>query len=312
MEFFEFLTAVKNDSDHVLKKPVICFTGNAYPISLFSLFDRILHEATVLDMSAMPSVYQPQLETLFLGQRCTYVVRSSDEISSNVQSAWIAYLSSYRGPHTVWCYFSEMSAKKPATWQVVTIPAHIDRRLFAFILAWMGVPASSMALVEQLYQYERLLSLDSALLLARYALVLGSKSEEFIKEWVPQLVMSEGSLFSLSQSFFAKQNKQFFRQWSQAVDYYVPQFWITFWSEQLWRAAMYIQLSVIGDYEGARRVGYRLPFSYLKRDWKNYRISDLSRAHNQLYKIDYRLKHGAHIAELDFFFEDFFSNQKTT
>lgn len=77
----------------------------------------------------------------------------------------------------------------------------------------------------------------------------------------------------------------------------------------MWRAACYTQAMSSNDTQEARKIGYRLPFLYLKRDWKEYSLSELQRAHHALYRIDFALKNGESDLQIDTFFNAFLHNK---
>jgi hypothetical protein len=103
----------------------------------------------------------------------------------------------------------------------------------------------------------------------------------------------------LSQALFDRKSRQFFLQWQRVSLIYPPQFWISFWSEQLWRACSYIQLQKDGKRDEAKKIGYRLPFSFLNNAWRTYSIGELQQAHSLLYDIDYHLKQGGNEYSLE-------------
>ena len=92
-------------------------------------------------------------------------------------------------------------------------------------------------------------SVDDIILLAHYGMFLGCKTKEFIESWLLKIVPQESSLFILAQNFFAKKKQIFLKQMSGFLKMYPSLFWVSFWSDQLWRASMYVFLMKNGDFD---------------------------------------------------------------
>lgn len=294
------------------KKPisqsVVLLTGESYPLLFCSQLFISLKKTEQVITPVVDDVSQlrGQLETSFLGQGMQYWLCSFDELSKANKQAWFSYLHSYTGPHTIFFFSSEVPQPIHASWFVVRMPAHVDKELMEHILGWYnGNAKTARAAIEKLAVIHDQISLDVAVLLVQYALVMGTNSQEFFNTWLDKIIEPTSSLFTLSQAFFAKQPRQFFTHLAPMDDYYVPQFWISFWSEQLWRASAYLALMQANERADAKRISFRLPFSFLNRDWRRYSHQELQRAHHFLYDIDYQLKHGGSPLALDLFYSKF-------
>ena len=102
-----------------------------------------------------------------------------------------------------------------------------------------------------------------------YAKVLGANTDYFISAWLEKIITPERSLFTLSTYFFAKKAQLFFAEWKNIFGQYSEQFWIAFWSEQLWRAHHYVDYSKAKQFALAKKIGYRLPFTFMQRIGNN-------------------------------------------
>jgi hypothetical protein len=158
-----------------------------------------------------------------------------------------------------------------------------------------------------LFKLVRTVSLDTSILLIEYARLLGRNSQIFFQQWLPHIVVPDVSLFSLSQALFDKNARQFFTQWQRVSALYSPPFWVSFWSEQLWRACCYIYLQKNGKKDEAKKMCYRLPFSFIETTWRHYTIDELRYAHQLLYDIDYHLKQGGSEHGLELLYARFFT-----
>src|SRR5579872_6641275 len=291
-----------------ISHPVIFFTGNSYPLLFFSQFFASLKQSQqfIVPSTNAISLLRAQLETSFLGNGLWHWLCSFDELNKSDKHAWFSYLSSYSGPHTIFCFSLELPQPVPVSWCVVQVPPCADKLLLEHILSWYRENAKSAGpIIEKLMAVHDQIPLDTAVLLVQYALVMGNNSQEFFASWLDKIIEPSNSLFTLSQEFFAKQPRPFFTYLAPISEQYVPQFWVSFWSEQLWRASAYLALMQANERADAKRISFRLPFSFLNRDWRRYSIEELKRAHNFLYDIDYQLKHGASPAVLDLFYSKF-------
>lgn len=292
---------------------VVCLQGDAYP-SLFcrKLVDhltRVNNGAMIsCDMSAENySSTMASLQTTFLGSQSWYWLRSDETLSKKQSDAWHAYLDAYQGPHTLFFYTNKPIRKIKKTWCLVKIPSVIDRNLFSTISSMMEIKQTMFG--DYLYQQHPTIAIDTAVLLAQYSKLLGKNWKMFIDQWLHELLVPETSLFSLSQAFFARQPKQFFYQWQAISAAYAPQFWIVYWSEQLWQAYAYVRLQKAGRAMDAKKVSYRLSFSFKNRDYRSYSLTTLRNAHQYLYEIDFHLKNGGNDTSLELFYTKFLQKE---
>ena len=119
-----------------------------------------------------------------------------------------------------------------------------------------------------------------------------------------RIVAPDYSLFMLSTFFFGKKKKSFFALWLGVKDLYPEAFWTSYWSEQIFRAYGYSQYAKRQDFTKAKKIGYRLPFSFIQKDWRSVEQSALVKAHQSIYSADWHAKNSLHpyleIAFLEF------------
>jgi hypothetical protein len=155
----------------------------------------------------------------------------------------------------------------------------------------------------------RYVSLDTACLFAQYESVVGKNADDFFKEWVARIVEPSSSFFLLSQYFFSKKPRLFFEQWFCTAEQYAAPFWAMFWADQLWRAYIYCVLMNQKNFTEAKKAQYKLPFSFINRDWTLFSSDELRNAYLFLYTIDFRLKNGGSPVALELFYSMFFENK---
>ena len=153
------------------------------------------------------------------------------------------------------------------------------------------------------------LSLDSACLLAHYEVVVGKGVADFFSQWGLQIMEPASSLFTLSQHLFGKKRSPFFRQWAAIAPLYMPAFWASFWADQIWRAYIFCDLMKKQKYTESKKAQYKLPFSFINRDWKSYSATELRNAHQLLSTMDFQLKNGGSEIGLEHFYGKFFDNK---
>lgn len=297
-----------------LDHPVICFNiKKEYPLLFFSQFmSRIAKDdASIisLDLTGESALIQSQLETSFLGMTKRYWLGSIDALSKTAMKEWQRYLETYQGPNSLLYASANIDQKKIKQTNVIELPDEVNkwefRELFIFFVREPN--AMDQQRIDQLYIKTDTIGLDAACLLLHYMQVLGSQAQTFFDSWLDQIVIPKQSLFVLSQHFFSKKATLFLHYWHEIKDQYPEQFWISFWSDQLYRAAFYCKYMQESKLNEAKSVGYRLPFSFLQKDYRNHTFHELYHAHQSLYDLDYDLKHGATALGLDLFLYNFFA-----
>jgi hypothetical protein len=296
---------------------VIAFCGQSYPLLFFSLIHNRLKEqngnlfATIDMLEEDQASILAKLQTSFLGQSIVYFLKNFDELGEKEKQHWFSLLQHYQGPNCIMVYVSDVLTKQQDPHAIIILDPLIDQKNFLQLLHFFDAAfaINKKELVTFLFAQSPALPLDTACLLMHYIRVLGNSAAYFIKHWFSKIVIPEKSLFTLSTYFFAKQQKSFFQLWKEAHIDYSDQFWIAYWSEQLWRAYHYIELSEGKQVAQAKKISSRLPFSFMQRDWKKYKLDELQAAHSYIYELDYALKNGGSSYGLDLFYAKFFTKE---
>lgn len=249
--------------------------------------------AAELDFALLRS----SLETSFLGMNKWYWL-SLTELDERKQRQIVAYLNGYQGPHKLFIAADEeqiASMTANTAMCVVMVPPHVTSVTFTEVAHHLypstllkGISLFSAALFKRRLN----IPLDTGCLLMHYATVLGTGVPQFIAEWVDKIVLADTSLFTLSQYFFARDTQRFFTLWRSIKDDYPEVFWLTYWSEQLFRACIVVNLQRANNPVEAKKMSFRLPFSFMQKDWRLHSSSELKNAHNFVYAMDYKVKNG--------------------
>ncbi len=301
------------DIEHAIeKKSVICLQAtDEYPLLFCRSFITFLAKKLSVSIISQSmdtdndAAIMASLQTTFLGQSSWYWLHADVSLSKKSYEVWHDFLHKYTGPHTlIFCTIKSVN-NIPPSWRVIQLPSMVDARSMKYIYLLVGSVQSSFH--EQLFAAIRSIPHDTALLLCQYALLIKKNNQSFFTSWLPQLVTPDISLFTLSQTLFDRKAQSFFMQWQRVALLYSPQFWVSFWSEQFWRASWYIRLQKSGKKEEAKKIGYRLPFSFLNNSWRTYSSAELQNAHALLYDIDYHLKNGGSEYSLELLYAQFFN-----
>lgn len=292
---------------------LICFKGSRYPLLFFTrlmtqlqsigylIERRDISDGNLADLTA-------QLQMSFLGSSHIFWFKDCSSITSKDYKQLCTYLQNYRGPHSIILFIAKDTALTFDQYQVVEIPDYVDKKLF-IQLADKEYPAFTQkykAVITAFFNEVESLEFERTYMMMRYMTLLGSAAASSLHEWLGAVVRTDTSLFTLSQYFFAKQSRSFFATWATIKDEYADAFWISFWSEQLWRAYYYSKYMQTQHMSQAKSIAFRLPFSFIQRDWKKVSLVALQQAHAQLYTLDYALKNGGNMTGLEVMYSKFF------
>lgn len=299
------------------KAPIIFLRANQeYPLLFCSLSIAKLKKTTSTRIEALDIQASDQgrisllASTTFLGMKSCYWLYNVSGADAQQKKALHQFFSTYRGPNTL--IFFALSSSFTINSKhvlVIDIPDTCTKELFLDIARFIDVAAmDSMRLfAQQLFSTTKDIPLDTACRLINYVILLGTHQAVFIKHWLSYFLDAERSLFTLSHYLFAKQEKAFFIAWQDSMPEYSDMFWVSFWSEQLWRATTYIQLMRMNNRVEAEKVAYRLPFAFKNRGWLTWQASELIAAHSFVSSTDTVLKNGGNIFSLELFYSKLFA-----
>ncbi|HSC24947.1 MAG TPA: hypothetical protein VLB80_01890 [Candidatus Babeliales bacterium] len=299
---------------------VFCFFGREYP-SLFFYYIVLFFKKNNIHIEHLScgggdiARIKALLATMSFTGMITYFLEDFHILTTKKQQELLEYMTSYTGPHCLLLFstntLNELRSSQFSTSVMnnIALPETIasrDLSLVRFLVSDLIQDKTVFAL--QLAQVIDTMSLDSACLFAYYELVLGSNVEDFFSRWLMYIATPTSSLFVLSQYFFNKKVQLFFRQWAIISPLYAPQFWVTFWADQVWRAYVFCDVMKQKNYVDAKKAQYKLPFSFINRDWSSYSLVELCNAHDFLTIMDFRLKNGGSEIGLEHFYIRFFGN----
>jgi len=315
MRLTEFLQDVTSQNLLSTSKVFYFFGTAQYPSVFFPSFLQKVREIIDFELRSLDLgreqelAIKSQLETSFLGKKTFYWLHDLSKLKGKQKTAWINYLKKYTGPNVV-SFFTD----KPINCSqaiAVEMSNVANKELFFALINFFNkaLPKSFIKVFSKLFQNHKNLSLDQLCMLMNYALLVGKGHKEFEEKWLNKIVAPEKSLFTLSQHFFEKDTKKFFELWQNISPDYSEQFWIIFWSEQLWRACNVVKLLENKNISEANAIRFRLPFSFMNRSWRKFSQCELKNAHNFIYSVDYSLKNGGSPFSLELFYSKFLSGK---
>ena len=292
---------------------IFCFSGREYPLLFFYQLLSFLkkHNNVIESINCMDvdiASLKAMLSTISFSGETTYYLEQFSSLPAKKQQEMLDYLRLYSGPHRIMFFVDNESSSLPVTPIALTVEfAPRDYFMIRFLVNGTLQDKSSFA--SELVMRTDQLSLDKACFFAQYEALIGKNADDFFAQWMIHLAEPTSSLFTLSQYFFGKKNRSFFRQWSHMSELYLPPFWISFWADQLWRAYVYVELMQQKKVVEAKKAQYKLPFSFINRDWSAYSLDELRDAHHCLTTIDFQLKNGASDIGLEYFYTQFFDHK---
>ena len=313
MRMLDFFASWYQDVQTGVPK-VYCFTSKqSYPLIFFyflkkyivkhvkqPLFSLSLDELSVADI-------ERTLQSSLLGMRMWYWFADLTDLEVKKRDAILSFAASYKGPHSLLFFIQKEDASHHKELLYIEIPEVLTKQEAYQVVENLAIHSSAQKLVDLLYQHGNMqgYSIEDVCKGVWYLLLSGSARSAFIKEQLPLIIEPHTALFGLTSDFFAKKRKPFFAHWNRMQGAYPLPFWTAFWFEQLWRAYFYILCMQKGEYAEAKKIAFRLPFSFINTDWKKYTPEQCLYASQQMYTIDQKTKTGSDGSELDLFFSCF-------
>ena len=281
------------------KEKVIVLKGYEYTPLFFSILLEKIKEnpdQTVKVVSEEIDIVSlfSQLSTSFLGSTAVYWLSNVSHYKPAQQKKLLQFLQTYQGPHVVMLYISDKIVLNPEHGVLVEMEkeyAYDSVKAIASLYSEQNL-TGIIYFLRMLFQKKKMYGLEELCLLLQYQMVLGKNQDLFFEQWFAKLTMDDYSLFYVSELFFAKKNDAFVEYWDGVFNQYSEMFWVSFWSDQLYKAYCYTfqmqQGRIVSKYET-----YGLPFSFLKFDWKKHSLEHLQKSHQKIYQVDFALKNGA-------------------
>lgn len=297
--------------------PVILFQAASYaPIFFGQLTESIKSSIdtpfSIIDPTISDFAYRSQLETSFLGMQSIFWLGDCSNLKPKQKADLLKYLADYQGPHIVLFFLdtkTELADLQGCKTIVVKDKFFVEDCKGLWLTDTPQQIQKNNLFIQQLYTIKNSFLLDELCLLKKYQQLITTNSKEFYDSWVSKLVVPDSSLFTLSQLLFEKNEDAFFKAWLAISPLYSEMFWITFFSDQVYRAYFFIATTSQEQFALAKQISYGLSFSFTKQTYRQYQLLELQQLHDALYQVDTGLKNGAHRYTIDHLLFDFFAGR---
>lgn len=276
---FSILTA---KSENVLDSTILLRT---------LLQKKQIHNISVIDLKEKElSLITQELSMSFLGSQKCYFLLNFDLLNIKQKNEYTTFLTDLKSPHIIFIFTQTMMIKNTISCSIS--PEYTPQEAREFIEFF------SKRNQKQIDRFLPLLktkkgktTLEALLRSLQYIQVVSSNSDEFFQQWALRIFKSDDSFFNLMEYFFAQDTKKFLEAWGIHKNKYSFSFWTTAFSQQLFKAVLIVmakQQNKIPD----KKIEFRLPFTFLNKDWKLHSIEKLVHAHHEICMIDIKFKQG--------------------
>ena len=313
MNFSAFLSQAES-SEFWANKKNFCFSSQEFPSLFFQTLFNHLEAKKILPAPRQKLDQQSgdlqtliaSLEQSFLGSTTFYWLGNIEaEKVSKANKQLLSYLVHYSGPNTLSFFISnETELPSVKNFDIITIDQSVNSEVFKQIQDFFGIKiiGKRAELAQKIFKESTTIPLDSACMLLHYLELLSAKMIAQGENYLLGIMGKSPSLSLLAEYFFAHNPEQFFRVWSSVEKEFPFIFWISFWAEQIWRAQLVIAFMNKQDFINAKKASFRLPYSFIKKDWQKYSNEHLSSLFQKLYDLDYAIKRGIQSSTFEIFY----------
>lgn len=302
-----------------MRAPAYCFMSDEFSPLFFSQFFVYVEKNNLLpaprkrlDLAVLDKkTIDATLTQSFLGSKSVFWLGNlaADGVEKS-KKGLVGELISYAGPHTIIYFLPKEARLKPGSiTEIIDIPSVIDSSMLESLSSvfQQGFQGKKLEILNRMLQQAKNIPLDVACMLLGYAELFSAKDMGKMEDYLANIMYIQPSLSLLSDYFFSLNSSKFFSLWAEIGREYPDMFWLAFWSEQLWKAHYVISYLKRNDFVNAKRMSFRLPYSFINTQWKKFTQQELKELYERLYLIDTRIKRGgAREGALDFLFFSYF------
>lgn len=295
---------------------IFCFKGSDFCSLFFNKLFDLLESGQKLPYSKknlfsdnLKNDYHSYLEQSILGNYSFYWLGNLSEQSKNTKL--LNYISNYNGLHAIAFFIPNDFKNLKLSQDVVQIEIdsnmHIDDAKKIIALFSPKVPDKKIAMLCKVFNGKNDIDIDSVCMLINYFDLININALDDSYSYISKIFGIQPVLSQLSNAFWAKSTKDFFSIWQKIESSYPEVFWVIFWSEQIWKAYHVILFLNQKNFVKAKQISYGLPFSFINKDFKNFKLTDLACLYENLYDIDFAIKKGSTFYSLDLFYLNYFN-----
>lgn len=253
---------------------------------------------------------QAHLSQSFLGEYSYYWFGNLSTLPTSEQEKTLNWLNTYSGTHYCSFFITTQQESFFKGTKIINVSGLIDKhtfhQLYLFFNQNQQQKNQKQVLADMLFEEQRDLTLDKACMALEYFNVTSVKDKNACQDYFERIFESHTSLNALAAAFFAKKETTFFAHLQHLEPLYPPIFWISFWSEQIWRAYNVVNALENNQQFIAQKMGMRLPSLFVKMWWKSFSLHELRACYTFLYEMDCALKQGSLFCLLDTFYFNHF------
>ena len=307
------------------------FKGSNYPFLFINYLFKMLEEKKIIPSHFKNLIINStdkiqvsgSLQQSFLGAKTFYWLGEYKfKKTDKTKIKLIDFLLTYKGPNIAAIYINEDKLpaktlkliKNNPDGSLIELKEQIDFNDFKSMLLFFekSINEKKLKIALQIFKSTKMLPLDAAISLMNYLELISVKMADNFYNYISStLIQDNPSLSNLAEYFFAKKPEQFFNLWSKIYQDYPEMFWVAFWSEQIWKAHYVVKYLKQKDFTAARSLSFRLPYSFINKDWKKAELPSLQLCYQFLYNYDFALKTGSTFCALDLFYLNYFTNNFT-
>lgn len=245
-----------------------------------------------------------KLNSNFLGQKVLYFIKDMPDLEINKKQDFYNFLKNYNGPNLIFIFDQCISKTITNNFLTFDIPTNLDNIIYNkyYSFFYSNYKINSYFTRKLFKIYNKVIPLDLAFNIMKYQPILSNKNDKFFENWLSKIAIEEKSIFDLTRYFFEKQIENFFELWLKYKADYPVEFWISFWSDQIWQAINVIIIAKKYGILKAKKYSTKLPFSFFNKGYKSYNVQHLIQVHQDLYLIDYNIKNDVGYNALEFWF----------
>lgn len=313
----DFIAALQR-AEPIQETICIITGGTTAPLSLLAPLREKLAQSLSLSLTSLSReqfnehVAQCTQQQMFTPEQLFWLAQAHIDLTAKETEHLYNVFKHATPQNRYFVYITTIDEKKItslASVLVILLPDRCTRADATAVQQLLGMvlsPVKEAVVHEIMRQYEKL-SIDDIAMLIRYIAVTAVRDLPHARATLSDLHQSDSSLFDLSSLFFAYKKKEFFLAWDQLHGNYPPVFWVSFWSDLVWRAYHFIHYQQTSKSAEAKKIGSRLPFNFVQQQWKVIAPERLSQALHFLYEVDLRLKKSSEFCGLDLFFTRYFA-----
>lgn len=315
---------VKNfleNSNNWKKSAIICFSGQEYPYFFMKDLLKIAEAKNMLPAiknrfqitNQEPKNLIPLLQQASLGAQSFFWLGDLSENFTNKQIDYFLNNLISRSIENFISFFLSDDLLKKFSIESISIPLTIEVTDYEYFLKnfkpkILENPQKIQA-VERIFNLQQKINLNVFMQLLDFIELVNTKDLKQLFPYINSFIMPDNHLYTLSQTFF-KKDPVFFAHWHSLSLQYPPIFWLSFWSEQWWKAYHLVAFARQKNIILAKKFGSKLPYSFITKDWELYQPNYFQKLLSRLYLIDFSLKQGRSFCFFDLIYGEHFAQTK--